>query len=104
MRPNLFSNSQSTHFSLLGLATPLLFSTQALDISSSRIKSLIQFYLNSPSPSAWSNELKLAGAHELAMTLRWGLARIVRYSDTQEFRGFIDWDMYVQWREEEHGK
>ncbi|KAF8329758.1 uncharacterized protein EI90DRAFT_1341600 [Cantharellus anzutake] len=104
-----------------GLQTPLLFSTQALDVSAARVRSLIRTFLvtcqspNLPHSSAprrspmsatqaeakWREELKFADPHALAMVLKWGLARIARVQSGFEVRGFISLDDYILWRSKE---
>ncbi|GJJ14101.1 hypothetical protein Clacol_008358 [Clathrus columnatus] len=102
----------SREFNERGLTTtPLLFSAQALDISPIRIHRLINAFLatcpsetyspGSPTDKAWLDEARFSGPHELAMLLRWGLARIVRLINGQESRGFLNWEIYLRWREEE---
>ena len=96
----------------IGLTTPLLFSNHAIDISPIRIRRLIDTFLRtcsdsrpgSPSDLKWREEAQFSGPHELAMTLRWGLARIVRISQGQETRGILSWETYLRWREDEGGE
>lgn len=102
------------HLFLLGfLTTPLLFSSQALDISRIRIQKLIDTFLatcpsetnrpGSPFDKAWVDEARFSGPHELAMVLRWALARIVHLVNGQESRGILSWELYLRWREDEAG-
>ena len=70
-----------------GLTTPFLFSSHALDVNSSRVHRLIQAFLHTcvsfPAPDAehtWHEEARFAAPAELAMCLRWGLARVLRVS------------------------
>ncbi|KAI0357161.1 hypothetical protein OH77DRAFT_1451388 [Trametes cingulata] len=90
-----------------GLTTPFIFSTLALDVSASAVKRLIQTFLNTctkPSHEAdrqWREEARLAGPHELGMTLRWGLARVVRWVGGHQVRGLVSYDAYSQWRDSE---
>ncbi|ESK90800.1 hypothetical protein Moror_4037 [Moniliophthora roreri MCA 2997] len=93
-----------------GITTPFIFSTLALDISPTRIKRLIDSFLatcptgrggTDEADRRWREEAKFSGMHELGMVLRWGLARLVRVCNGQEMRGFISWELYTQWREEE---
>ena len=69
-----------------GLTTPFIFSTLALDVSSPAVKRLIQTFLKTCNRSSaeadrqWREEARLADPHELGMTLRWGLARVVDVS------------------------
>ncbi|KAI0249408.1 hypothetical protein BJV78DRAFT_1228260 [Lactifluus subvellereus] len=44
---------------------------------------------------------RFAAPPELAMCLRWGLARVLRVSVGNAVRGLISWDMYVEWCEAE---
>lgn len=93
-----------------GLTTPLLFSPLAIDIRPNVIKKLIAAFLAtcphhlalSSTEQRWREEATFAGPHELAMFLRWGLARIVRLERGVEVRGFVKWEEYVIWRQEEH--
>lgn len=97
-----------------GITTPFIFSTTGLDISSSAIKRLIRAFLNTCEPhseqkaqqaeSQWREEARYVGPHELAMCLRWGLARVIRSVGGQDVRGLVSWDHYVQFRDSEAGK
>lgn len=106
-----FATLDDTEMSLIGLTTPLLFSNHAIDISPTRIKHLIDSFLRtcgndclgSSADLKWREEAQFSGPHELAMSLRWGLARIVRISQGQETRGIISWESYLRWREDEGG-
>jgi len=49
-------------------------------------------------------EARFAGPTELAMCLRWDLARVLRISGGNVVRGLLSWDMYVGWSEAELGK
>ncbi|KAF9264991.1 hypothetical protein L218DRAFT_1023055 [Marasmius fiardii PR-910] len=101
-----------------GITTPFIFSTLALDISPVRIRRLIDTFLTTCAYSQsygkektiaekevaekkWREEARFAGLHELGMTLRWALARVVRVSGGQECRGFLSYEWYAQWRDEE---
>ncbi len=91
-----------------GLTTPFLFSSLAIDIISARVRRLIQAFLRTcvsyPAPDAeytWREEARFAAPPELAMCLRWGLARILRVSGGNAVHGLISWDMYVGWSESE---
>ncbi|KZT20496.1 hypothetical protein NEOLEDRAFT_1182461 [Neolentinus lepideus HHB14362 ss-1] len=91
-----------------GLTTPFIFSTLALDISFNSIKSLIRAFLrtcaNPKSADAerqWRDEARFAGPNELGMTLRWGLARLVRIHGGQEVRGLVAYEYYAHWRNAE---
>jgi hypothetical protein len=91
-----------------GLTTPFLFSSLAIDINSARVRRLIQAFLHTcvsfPAPDAeytWREEARFAAPPELAMCLRWGLARVMRVSGGNAVRGLISWDMYVEWSEAE---
>lgn len=97
-----------------GITTPFIFSNTALDISSSSIKRLIQAFLNTcdthgefraqEAERKWREEATFAGAHELGMCLRWGLARVIRSVGGQDVRGLVSWEHYVDFRETEAGK
>jgi len=97
-----------------GITTPFIFSTLALDISSSAIKRLIQAFLNTctinPGHLAsevelrWREEARFAGPHELGMCLRWGLARVVRSVGGLDVHGLIAWDQYIEFRDSEAGE
>ncbi|KAG6919716.1 hypothetical protein DXG01_002662 [Tephrocybe rancida] len=94
-----------------GITTPFIFSTTALDISSSAIKRLIQTFLatcihQSAQAAAdaevcWRDEARFAGPHELGMCLRWGLARAIRSVGGQDVRGLLSWERYVEFRDSE---
>ncbi|KAG8874786.1 hypothetical protein FS842_000515 [Serendipita sp. 407] len=92
-----------------GLTTPLLFSPHAIDIRPNVVKKLIAAFIAtcphhlaySSTETRWREEAAFAGPQELAMLLRWGLARIVRLERGVEVRGFLDWESYVLWRQEE---
>ncbi|EPQ53330.1 hypothetical protein GLOTRDRAFT_117311 [Gloeophyllum trabeum ATCC 11539] len=91
-----------------GLTTPFIFSALALDISFNSIKSLIRAFLrtcaNTKSADAerqWRDEVRFAGPNELGMTLRWGLARLVRIHGGQEVRGLVAYEYYAEWRDAE---
>ncbi|KIJ33711.1 hypothetical protein M422DRAFT_264328, partial [Sphaerobolus stellatus SS14] len=88
-------------------------SERALDISRTRFHRLIDTFLatcpsylhqtNSSVDMKWREEARFAGPHELSMTLRWGLAHIVRIYGGQETRGNLAWEHYLRWRESEQG-
>ncbi|EIN04164.1 hypothetical protein PUNSTDRAFT_138889 [Punctularia strigosozonata HHB-11173 SS5] len=90
-----------------GLTTPFLFSSSALDVSASGVRRLVGAFLEwcrtptAERDAAWREEARFAGPHELAMALRWGLARVVRVSGGQEIRGLLDYKDYVDWRDAE---
>ncbi|PPQ65039.1 hypothetical protein CVT26_015735 [Gymnopilus dilepis] len=94
-----------------GITTPFIFSTTALDISSSAIKRLIRSFLNTCEPfsgqkaqeaeARWREEARFAGPHELGMCLRWGLARVIRSVGGQDVRGLVSWEHYVEFRDSE---
>jgi hypothetical protein len=96
-----------------GITTPFIFSTTALDVSSSAIKRLIRSFLNTCVPNSgqkaedaekrWREEARYAEPHELGMCLRWGLARVVRSVGGHDVRGLIAWDLYMEFRESEAG-
>lgn len=92
------------------LTTPFIFSTLALDISSSAIKRLIRAFLDTCiNPSSreaehrWREEARFAGPHELGMCIRWGLARVVRVVGGQAVRGLVSWEHYMEFRDSEAG-
>lgn len=93
-----------------GLTTPFIFSTLALDVSSTAVRRLIAAFLrtcNQPGPEAvrqWREEAKFANPHELGMCLRWGLARVVRIVRGNEVRGLISYESYAEWRDQEIGQ
>ena len=94
-----------------GLTTPFLFSNLALDVNSSGVRRLIQAFLRTcvsfPAPDAertWHDEARFAAPVELAMCLRWGLARVLRVSGGNAVRGLLCWDAYVEWSEAELGR
>ncbi|KAI0641710.1 hypothetical protein C8Q79DRAFT_1003572 [Trametes meyenii] len=90
-----------------GLTTPFIFSTLALDVSATSVKRLIQTFLNTCSKSSseadrqWRQEARLAGPQELGMTLRWGLARVVRWVGGHQVRGLVSYHAYSEWRDSE---
>ncbi|KDR72869.1 hypothetical protein GALMADRAFT_73169 [Galerina marginata CBS 339.88] len=94
-----------------GMTTPFIFSTTALDISSSAIKRLVQSFLNTcelisgqraqEAEAKWREEARFAGPHELGMCLRWGLARVIRSVGGQDVRGLVSWEQYVEFRDSE---
>ncbi|CAG8762786.1 12184_t:CDS:2, partial [Acaulospora colombiana] len=92
-----------------GLTTPLLFSPLAIDIRPNVVKKLISTFIAtcphhlvlSSTEARWREEATFAGPHELGMLLRWGLARIVRLEKGIEMRGFINWESYILWRQQE---
>ena len=94
-----------------GPTTPFLYSSLALNISSSRVHRLIQVFLctcvSFPAPDVeytWGEEVRFAAPSELAMWLRWGLARVLRVSGANAVHGLISWDMYVEWNESDSYK
>lgn len=91
-----------------GITSPFIFSTNGLDISSSAIKRLIRTFLNTCEPNSgqkaellWREEARYVGPYELAMCLRWGLARVIRSVGGQDVRGLVSWDHYVHFRDSE---
>jgi len=99
------------YFVPLGITTPLLFSPLAMDINANVIRKLITAFLKtvphhtclSITEVAWREEAQFAGPHELAMLLRWALARIVRFERNVELRGFLSFDHYLIWKRSEAG-
>ncbi|WRT69392.1 uncharacterized protein IL334_006376 [Kwoniella shivajii] len=89
-----------------GLITPLLFSNQALELSQTSTKMLIQAYLdtltsNSRSKQqAFLQDVKFAKEHELAWLLRWTLSRITRMKEgiKEICHGVMEWEAYEEWR------
>ncbi|KAI0264839.1 hypothetical protein BC834DRAFT_924457 [Gloeopeniophorella convolvens] len=88
--------------------TPFLFSSLALDVKSSGVRRLVQAFLRTCVPFAapdadrtWREEARFAAPPELAMCLRWGLARVLRVSAGNAVRGLISWDRYIEWSEAE---
>ncbi|WVQ96362.1 hypothetical protein IAU59_003467 [Kwoniella sp. CBS 9459] len=94
-----------------GLTTPLLFSSQALELSQTRTKMLIQAYLDSISSTSQSHsrqadtftqEVRFAKEHELAWLLRWALSRITRIKEKaggkKVVHGVLEWEAYEEWR------
>ncbi|CAE6411917.1 unnamed protein product [Rhizoctonia solani] len=93
------------------LSTPLLFSTQALKLSAPRVKNLIRSFLGTCSEpvsrqaeARFREEARFAGPHEVAMAMRWGLARIVRIVSGAETHGIMDFDVYRAWRVSEQAQ
>ncbi|CAE6409457.1 unnamed protein product [Rhizoctonia solani] len=93
------------------LSTPLLFSTQALKLSAPRVKNLIRSFLGTCSEpvsrqaeARFREEARFAGPHEVAMTIRWGLARIVRIVNGAETHGIMEFDVYRAWRMNEQAQ
>ncbi|KAK0183567.1 hypothetical protein F5146DRAFT_1091013 [Armillaria mellea] len=90
-----------------GITTPFVFSSMALDLSSSSTKRLMRTFINAcadprPTQHRFREETRFAGPHELVMLLRWGLGRLVRIADDgQEERGLISWDHYTDFRDSE---
>ncbi|KAK0190140.1 hypothetical protein F5146DRAFT_1225067 [Armillaria mellea] len=90
-----------------GITTPFVFSSMALDLSSSSTKRLMRTFIDAcadpgPKQHRFREEARFAGPHELGMLLRWGLGRLVRIADDgQEERGLISWDHYTDFRDSE---
>ncbi|KAG9096851.1 hypothetical protein FRC06_008265 [Ceratobasidium sp. 370] len=104
-------NVLSEELTLRGLSTPLLFSTQAIDVSAPRVRNLIRAFLGTCSEpvsragdARFREEARFAGPHEVAMTIRWGLARIVRMVNGTETHGFMDFDVYRAWKMSEESQ
>lgn len=97
-----------------GITTPFVFSNTALDISPSGIKRLVHSFLNTCAARTqqeaqvadlkWREEARFVGPHELGMTLRWGLARVIRSVGGQDVRGIISYDQYTEFRDSEAGQ
>lgn len=75
------------------IEAPLLFSTQALDISMEGICSLIRSYLSNR--DIWRRDLLFAMPHDLCGMIKWALGR---YVNPQGGRGFLVWETYERWR------
>ncbi|KAI5449422.1 hypothetical protein NCC49_004706 [Naganishia albida] len=112
----------SRELSERGLVTPLLFSSQSLDLSASKIHNLINAYTSSlthPSRSTvYRESLCLAAPNEVAWFLRWAMSRVVRLVREdkiaespswgkggkmvtireREVRGLVDLREYEVWR------
>ncbi|KIY74238.1 hypothetical protein CYLTODRAFT_448003 [Cylindrobasidium torrendii FP15055 ss-10] len=90
-----------------GITTPFIFSSSALDTSTSGIKRLIrtfldaQLYHTEQHENKWREEARFANPHDLGMFMRWGLARVVRFADGREERGIVPWDHYTAFRDSE---
>ncbi|KAK0201290.1 hypothetical protein DFS33DRAFT_1123669 [Desarmillaria ectypa] len=89
-----------------GITTPFIFSSMALDLSSTSTKRLIRTFIDACADPAskqhrFREEARFAGPHELGMLLRWGLGRLVRIVDGQEERGLISWEHYTDFRDSE---
>jgi hypothetical protein len=82
-----------------GIEAPMLFSTQALDISLENITSLIRSYVSDR--NTWRRDLRLANPHDLAGMIKWALGR---YINPQGGRGFLAWETYERWRFAEREK
>lgn len=78
------------------LDTPLLFSTQALDISIEGTHSLIRSFVNDQHD--FQRDLQISSPHNLSAFLKWVLGRHV---NAQGLHGFLRWDKYASWRESE---
>jgi hypothetical protein len=117
---------------LAGLNTPLLFSSQALDLSASKIRLLINSYISTisqPSQSTafkqYRDSLRLSSPHEAAWFLRWAMSRPVRLVREdkvvespgkrkgggkvvtvreRQVRGLVDLREYIVWRGKERGE
>lgn len=100
-----------------GFKTPLLFSSQALDFSATRLNNLIHSYISTLRPYAsqmpvmhmakkttekykvYQEDLKFAGEHEIAWLLRWSLSRAVRVNgDSQQGPNPIGGDLPFEMR------
>jgi hypothetical protein len=75
------------------IEAPLLFSTQALDISMEGICSLIRSYLSNR--GMWRKDLRFAKPHDMCGMIKWALGR---YVNPQGGRGFLAWETYERWR------
>lgn len=93
-----------------GLTTPFIFSSLAVDLSSTAIRRIIRAFLttcarptDAEAEHLWREEARFSGPHELGTVLRWGLARVVRIVGGQEVRGLLAWDHYFDFRDSEMG-
>ncbi|KAI0052824.1 hypothetical protein FA95DRAFT_1569065 [Auriscalpium vulgare] len=91
-----------------GLTTPFIFSSLALDVTAAGVRRIVQAFLRTcvafPAPdaeAAWRDEVRFTGIPELAMALRWGLARVVRVIGGHAVRGLVAWESYAEWSEAE---
>ncbi|KAF7293338.1 F-box domain-containing protein [Mycena kentingensis (nom. inval.)] len=82
------------------VATPFVFSSLALDARRAGVVRLTHAFLQS-NDNAFAYEAQFAGAHELALCLRWGLSRVVRVEGGRELRGLLSWAWYERWKAEE---
>ncbi|TYJ51313.1 hypothetical protein B9479_008121 [Cryptococcus floricola] len=91
------------------LATPMLFSNQALELSQTRTKMLIHSFINTISSSgrqspgkleSFLQDIKFAKEHELAWLFRWALSRITRVKEGARVicHGVMEWQVYEEWR------
>ncbi|OWZ45114.1 hypothetical protein C356_03199 [Cryptococcus neoformans c45] len=91
-----------------GLATPLLFSNQALELNQTRTRMLIQSFIETLSSNdcmrtrlnAFIHDIRFAKEHELAWFLRWALSRITRVKENAKTicHGVMEWEVYEEWR------
>ncbi|KAK0547184.1 hypothetical protein OC846_004138 [Tilletia horrida] len=115
-----------------GIDVPLIFSSMALDLSASNVKSLIsnllgpEFYHSQASSTtadqinfaqAFLDEVRFANPHDIAALIKWSLARLGRVFEVpvpvqgrgkvqediifMQQRGFLDFEIYMAWRDEE---
>ncbi|KIY52532.1 hypothetical protein FISHEDRAFT_69763 [Fistulina hepatica ATCC 64428] len=105
-----------------GMSTPFTFATSAppgappLPFSAAGVRKLVDAFLGTlviaigreydAARQRWEDEARFAGMHDLAVLLRWALARVVRVKTTesvgqQEYRGLLDIDTYIAWRDAE---
>ncbi|ODN78262.1 hypothetical protein L202_03911 [Cryptococcus amylolentus CBS 6039] len=91
------------------LATPMLFSNQALELSQTRTKMLIHSFMDTISTSgrqshskleSFLQDIKFAKEHELAWLFRWALSRITRVKEGARVicHGVMEWEAYEEWR------
>ncbi|WVQ79533.1 hypothetical protein IAT38_001632 [Cryptococcus sp. DSM 104549] len=89
-----------------GLATPMLFSNQALELNQTRTKMLINSYLDTLSGTsrtrqeAFKQDIAFAKEHELAWLLRWAMSRVTRVKEGVRVlsHGVLEWEVYEEWR------
>lgn len=99
-----------------GLTTPFIFSSLSVDLSLSRIKRLIDKFLDTclgegasgnagrerdEAERLWREEARFASLHDLGVVLRWGLARVLRIQSGIPVRGLVPLPLYDDWARRE---
>jgi hypothetical protein len=81
-----------------GFATPFLFSTLSLEINAHTVQRLPRSFLatcteysGAVAEIQWMDKIRLAGFHELATCIRWGVARVIHSVDRRRERGLFSW-------------